>query len=94
MIIRSKVLGAGANALGLFPGFTNGKAWEQAWEQAWEHVHVASRKMFELKVVGLKPYWPYVPLVQALISEVPLQASEVISDNVPPEFLSFALNLD
>jgi len=57
-------------------------------------VHVASRKMFELKVVGLKPYWPYVPLVQALISEVPLQASEVISDNVPPEFLSFALNLD
>jgi len=90
MIIRSKVLGAGANALGLFPGFTNGKAWERAWE----HVHVASRKMFELKVVGLKPYWPYVPLVQALISEVPLQASEVISDNVPPEFLSFALNLD
>jgi len=90
MIIRSKVLGAGANALGLFPGFTNGKAWERACE----HVHVASRKMFELKVVGLKPYWPYVPLVQALISEVPLQASEVISDNVPPEFLSFALNLD
>jgi len=54
-IIRSEVLGAGANALASLPGFTIGKAWEQAYER----MRVASHKSSGLKVVGPKPYWPY-----------------------------------
>ena len=39
------ILGAGANALASFPGFTIVKAWEQAYERT----RVASRKMFRGK---------------------------------------------
>ena len=39
------ILGAGANALASFPGFTIVKAWEQAYERT----RVASRKMFRAK---------------------------------------------